>query len=102
MSLAEFLLTVLFGLPTLGFGLYWAAAFLELRVKAHRRRLSPTEAEAVRAQIAALQAQVDELRSGEARIAHLEEQLAFMERLLNERAPAPALPPRGHSDRSGT
>ena len=86
-------LSAMFGLPLLGFGLYWTAEFLGLRVRERTRRLSASEAESLRAQIAALQAQVDQLRGGEARLDQLEEQIAFMERLLDERSPATTLPP---------
>lgn len=86
-------LSAIFGLPLLGFVLYWTAEFLGLHVETRKRRLSAAEAEAVRAQVAELQAQVDGLRGSEARIAQLEEQLAFVERLLDARSPESALPP---------
>lgn len=100
MSLFVLLLAAVFGLLLLGFGMYWTAEFLGLRVEAHRRQLSTTETEALNAKIAALQADVDQLRSGEARIGHLEEKLAFVERLLDARAAASALPP-GDPNRPG-
>lgn len=97
MSWSEVLLTLglstLFGLPVLGFTLYWVAEFLGLRVDAKKRRLSDTEAAALHAQLAALQTQVEQLQGSWDRVAQLEEQIAFVERLLDERASAGALPP---------
>lgn len=80
------------GLPILGFTLYWIAELLGLRVEARKRRLTVAEAEEVRAQIARMQAQIDELQSTGERLASVEEQFVFLERLVGRRAENPHLP----------
>jgi cell division protein FtsB len=78
-------LSTLFGLPVLGFGLYWTAEFLGLRVERRKQALSAAQAEQLQAELLALRERVAELEQG----VSLEERVEFLERLLAE----PALPP---------
>ena len=85
-------LSVIFGLPTLGFGLYWTAEFLGLKVKQRKRAISAAEAEALRAQLAALGERVSELEGTGERVARLEQEIEFLQRLLEQPNTAKPLP----------
>lgn len=85
-------LSGILGLPVLGFTLYWIAEFLELRVKERKRRLTTAEVGEIRAEITRMQAQVDQLRGTEARLESIEEQIVFLERLVDQSGAMPQLP----------
>lgn len=101
MSWSEVILTLglsaIFGLPVLGFSLYWIAEYLGLKVKERKHQLSGKEAEELRAELARLQARLDQIQGNELRLGQVEEQLAFIERLLDERSAIAQLSP-GASD----
>jgi len=79
-------LSVVFGLPTLAFGMYWTAEFLGLRVDRARRALSRAEAEELRAELATLHARVAGLEGAHEETLRLEERLEFLQRLLEQPA----------------
>jgi Tfp pilus assembly protein PilO len=81
-------LSVVLGLPVLGFTMYWTAEFLGLRVERAKAGLSPHEAQELRAQVAALQARVAELEGVHDEAARLEERVEFLQRLLEQPADA--------------
>ena len=95
MPWSEVVLTIglssVLGLPVLGFTLYWIAEFLGLRVEERKRRLTVAEAEEVGAQIACMQAQINALQGTGERLASVEDQLVFLERLVDQRAGVPQL-----------
>ncbi len=86
-------LSLIFGLPTLGFGLYWTAEFLGLKVERRERAIPEAEAEALRAQLAALGERVSELEGTGERVARLEQEIEFLQRLLEQPNTAKPLPP---------
>ena len=86
-------LSTIFGLPVLGFGMYWTAEFLGLRVERRKQALSAAQAEQLQAELAALRERVAELELSREQAELLAERVEFLERLLDQPSGAPLLPP---------
>lgn len=98
-------LSLIFGLPTLGFGMYWTAEFLGLKVDRRKQALAQGDTGHLQEQLQALQQRVAELEQSGERVLELENQIDFLHRLL-ERPDEPMLLPQGtggrrESSRSG-
>ncbi len=95
-------LSLIFGLPTLGFGMYWTAEFLGLKVERAKQALSAGDTKRIQEQLQALQQRVAELEQSGERVLELENQVDFLHRLLERPDDAMLLPQSTGTRRGST